>query len=336
MIVGIDIGGANIKFAAVEALSKNEICRSRFFPMWTDAVRLADVLQDELSKFESIDALAITMTGEMADCFDDRHQGVNQIAEACRYAANKLGIENMGFYRSDGAFTTLREPTIEADSVASANWHASASWVASGFSIENGILVDVGSTTTDFIPIKNSKVSTAAKTDHERLCEGSLVYLGCGRTPVCSIVSTLRIDGNACPVMNEVFSTIDDALIILGKTPPDSDDTKSADGKPRTLPWAANRIARMIGLDRTSVSLEIAKQLSIQIVDAAKSRINESFSLIDQGGTIILSGHGEMLFEPPRTRKVVRLPDVLNQQASRCLPALAVAHLYQGHQCKSL
>ncbi|KAA1259215.1 Hydantoinase/oxoprolinase [Rubripirellula obstinata] len=332
MIVGVDIGGANLKFAAVDPKSNNEACHSCFFPMWTDANRLADVLVAELSSFGKIDAFAITMTGEMADCFIDRHLGVQQIAEACRLAATKAGVDRFGFYRSDGRFTRLTESKKETDSVASANWHASATWLASKFSVDHGILVDIGSTTTDLIPINNREVSTPSKTDHDRLCEGALAYVGCGRTPVCSLVSSLLIDGKWCPVMNEVFATIDDALVVLEMTSPDAEDLQSADGQPRTVPFAANRIARMVGLDRSSVSVDVAKQLSEQIVDAAKARIKQSFHAVDQGGTIILGGHGDALFDPPSGRGIIRLTDRFSEPASRCLPALAVAHLFQNNR----
>ena len=311
MILGVDIGGANLKFAAIDRVRGIETCHSRFFPMWTDARRLAEVLLAEFVSFGPIDALAITMTGEMADCFIDRHDGVGQIAEACRVSSQSFGIERMGFYGSNGRFLDQNEVGDHVDSVASANWHASASWLASELFIENGILIDIGSTTTDLIPVAKGEVLTKAKTDHDRLCEGSLVYLGCGRTPVCSLVTSLRIDEIDCPVMNEVFATIDDALIVLGETSPDAIDTQSADGQPRTVLMAENRIARMVGLDRKSVSKKIANQLAHQVVDAAKKQIAKSFEIVDCGGTIVMSGHCDALFKLPGDRNVIRIADGL-------------------------
>ena len=298
--------------------------------MWTDVERLAEVLQAEFASFGQVDALAITMTGEMADCFIDRHEGVVEIAEACRVSSQGAGIKRIGFYGSGGGFLSFEEIELHVDLVASANWHASASWLASELSIENGVVIDIGSTTTDLIPIMNAKVSTKAKTDHDRLRDGSLVYVGCGRTPVCSLVSSLLIDGESCSVMNEVFATIDDALMVLGMTLPDENDTQSADGQPRTVPMAANRIARMVGLDRKSVSPKVVKQLAFQVVDAAKKRIAESFQSVDHGGTIIMGGHCDALFELPRERQVIRIVDRLGVQQSRCLPALAVARLFEA------
>lgn len=293
-------------------------------------MRLADVLQAEFADIGTAEALAVTMTGEMADCFIDRHEGVRQIAEACRLSSSKCGIGRTGFYGSHGQFLDFDEVENKADFVASANWHASASWLASEFAIDEGIMIDIGSTTTDLIPIKDAEVWTNAKTDHQRLCEGSLTYVGCGRTPVCSLVSSLRINGKDCLVMNEVFATIDDAMIVLGMTPPDATDLQSADGQPRTPSMAANRIARMVGLDRKFVSMEIAEQLAIQVINAAKNQIKESFRLIDRGGTIILGGHCDALLDLPRGRTVIRLSERFDAQHSRCLPALAVARLFES------
>ena len=61
-------------------------------------------------------------------------------------------------------------------------------------------------------------VATAAMTDHDRLLEGSLIYVGCRRTPVCALVDRLEFRGSASRVMNELFATIDDARLVLGAT----------------------------------------------------------------------------------------------------------------------
>ena len=64
-VLGLDIGGANIK-AAVNDGRSIEIG----FPLWKRSPELVDVLQaDILARFSDCDHVAVTMTGELCDCF---------------------------------------------------------------------------------------------------------------------------------------------------------------------------------------------------------------------------------------------------------------------------
>ena len=56
--------------------------------------------------------------------------------------------------------------------------------------------MDVGSTTTDIIPIIDGRVAVRGQTDTDRLRSGELVYTGSLRTPVCALVR-----GRPCAVV---------------------------------------------------------------------------------------------------------------------------------------
>ena len=127
--------------------------------------------------------------------------------------------------------------------------------------------------------------------------------------------------------MKEVFATVDDAMLVLGLTDEASADTQSADGRPRTKEMALNRIARMIGLDRRVVSSEMSLDLARQIIDAARKTIAQPLTHLDQGGTMVLGGHGHDLLEVSVDRAVVRLDQRYGKEASRCFPAYATAWL---------
>ena len=75
---GIDIGGANLKLARADGSSVD--CP---FPMWTDYPRLsaaiAGLMQRMPDPWRADSMLAVTMTGEMADCFASRRAGVAAI-----------------------------------------------------------------------------------------------------------------------------------------------------------------------------------------------------------------------------------------------------------------
>ncbi|MFK8114289.1 MAG: hydantoinase/oxoprolinase family protein [Rubripirellula sp.] len=326
-VLGIDIGGANVKYATCDGLAM-----SRNFPLWRQPERLCDSLCRDIQSCGNVDVLAITMTGELADCFVDREEGVRQIIQHSLSAASQLGLSAPFFYGVDGAFRNADRAREEVDLIAAANWHALASFAACEFApTSQACLIDIGSTTTDVIPLRNGRVATHAQTDFDRLQEESLVYVGCRRTPVCALVDQFEFRGKPCLVMNELFATIDDARLILGLVAEDSDDCDSADGKPRTTEFAANRMARMIGLDRRQVSIPQSRELATQVIESAKQRIA---SAVEKHGatSFIISGHGQDLVELPSGCHSLQLSEKLGESSTRCAPSYAVAHLYQS-QC---
>lgn len=320
-IVGIDVGGANLKY-----VHSGDEAFSTTFPMWRHPDRLTTTLIDHLRRFGPIDALAVTMTGELADCFVDRASGVDHIVTHTCEAAKRVGIDQVAFYAVDGRFRDRDQARRDVDCVAAANWHALANLVAKRFAADT-TLIDIGSTTTDIIPIVSGAVATQAVTDHDRLAEGSLVYIGCRRTPVCALVDRLRFRGRDLTVMNEVFATIDDAKIVLGSTVEDDTDTDSADQLPRTCEFAANRLARMVGLDRRSVTIPDARELARQIVASAKQRIGADLRRTHRSNHFVISGHGQDLIDFPQDSVVIQLADQLGPSVARCAPAFAVAAL---------
>jgi probable H4MPT-linked C1 transfer pathway protein len=339
-VIGIDIGGANLKYVATKhgdptsVAARGVLAKSRFFPMWRQHTALADAIAGDLTslaRHRAVDALAITMTGELADCFSDRDEGVRHIVSHVCQAAGRLKIDDVLFYGVDGNFHASAAACRNADRIAAGNWHALASFVAQSF-CSDGILIDIGSTTTDIIPIRGGRVGTAACTDHERLVEGSLVYIGGRRTPVATLLNEVRHQGNAVSIMNEFFATMDDVRIVMGLAAEEPRDCDSADGRPRTVPMAVNRLARMIGLDRRTFTTEQATSLAQQVHRSACQRIFDAFmrmrSEAGNPDSVVISGHASDLFQTSRRANVLQLSDQLGQEVSRCAPAYAVAAIY--------
>src|SRR6202030_2937868 len=104
----------------------------------------------------------------------------------------------------------------------------------------SGLLIDVGSTTTDVIPLSGGRAVPRGVTDAARLQTSELVYTGARRTPVCALVH----EGVAA----ELFATTLDVYLTLGAFAEDS-STDTADGRPATRPRAHARLARMRGGD---------------------------------------------------------------------------------------
>lgn len=331
LTLGVDIGGANLKYADTDGHAA-----STEFPLWMRPDDLATQLIADLAGYSSETQLVATMTGELADCFLDRREGVCHIVEQFCRAASRSRMPSPLFYAVDGTLHDDRWSVEHVDLVAAANWHALANYLARTFASRlsaGGLLVDIGSTTTDVIPLKDDTVATTSRTDVQRLAEGSLVYLGGGRTPVCSLVDHLRWNDQTVPVMREVFATMDDVRLLLGFASPDASDCRSADGKPRDTFHAANRMARMIGLDHRAVDLETAADFARQVHRRAREIIADAIAGFDTTGPLLISGHcndllpDDLLTGVGQRREQISIQKMLGEQVSRCAPAYAVARL---------
>ncbi|MEM6979595.1 MAG: hydantoinase/oxoprolinase family protein [Planctomycetota bacterium] len=358
-IVGWDIGGANLKsFSRWGSSPEANAAMETVFPMWQRPTDLADQLVNDASclmsrrsRSQSSDRSrepvewAVTMTGELADCFEDRCAGIRHIVNHVTDAADRLGVARVVFYGTDGRFVDADEARHHPEPLAAANWHALASAIAI-HGCPNGLLVDIGSTTTDVIPLVGGAVGTDAKSDFDRLREQSLVYVGCRRTPVCALLGSANIGADHVTLMNEWFATIDDAMIWLKRAPESPGDCETADGRPRTRDDAARRLAKMIGCDRSDHGDAVWFHLSEQIVDAAikpivaamtrwQSWITDQFdnatkSLSTDTTTLILSGHGHHMLpvDPDGFDNVMHLSEQIGQEANRAAPSWAVAELW--------
>lgn len=317
-MIGIDIGGAHIKAADVRGRTHTEP-----FPMWKHPQRLEQALQRVAAYFGGTDRYAVTMTGELADCFRDRGEGVRRIVAAVR---SVLG-EGTRFYSVDGRFVSAEEARADDALVAASNWHAMAT-LAAELCDGDGLLIDIGSTTTDLIPFTAGRVATPSRSDHDRLCRGELVYLGIGRTPVCALVEMLPYLGEQTPVMNELFATTDDCALLSGFADPDESDCDTCDGQPRTVAAATNRMARMIGLDHRTVTEQDAAIMAAVVLQRMRSRVMLTAQVLSSPAAVwVLSGHGSGLLHIPADRACLDVAAVLGDQLSRVGPAYAVAHL---------
>ena len=121
--IGLDIGGANLKaaFPGSPDCPAMEIP----FPMWTDWQRLEEAIAKLVRNAGATDSIAVTMTGELADCFENRRAGVFYIADAIERVFQNRRIV---YYSCDGVWRSREELEQDWDLVAAANWHATATW----------------------------------------------------------------------------------------------------------------------------------------------------------------------------------------------------------------
>ncbi|MEX0824867.1 MAG: hydantoinase/oxoprolinase family protein, partial [Pirellulaceae bacterium] len=292
--LGLDIGGANLKCADLSGRT-----HSLAFPLWQRPTDLAAVLAQLLAPFPHARHIAVTMTGELADCFSDVAQGVRHIVEHTDQAirTQRPNARPAFFYSLDGSFVSARQANQHPDPLAASNWHALATVVASAIDRPT-LLIDIGSTTTDLTALDPGNLRTRSRADFDRLQTGELVYVGVERTPLCALVDTLPVDGKNVPVMKELFATTDDCALLTGLTRESPFDCQTADGRPRTIVAARGRMAKMVGLDHRSFSLEQARLAAEACLRAMVANIERAAAFVASDiPQWILGGHGGMLLQ---------------------------------------
>src|SRR5947208_16327656 len=142
-VLGLDIGGANL-----EAATADKRAVSVPFALWKQPDRLPAVLAGLVGRFPDADELAVTMTGELCDCFETKRDGVNAILNAVLNVSRSRPVH---VWSTDGVFVDTETARRNHLKVASANWHALAT-LAGRYAPEGvGLLLDVGSTAADII-----------------------------------------------------------------------------------------------------------------------------------------------------------------------------------------
>jgi (4-(4-[2-(gamma-L-glutamylamino)ethyl]phenoxymethyl)furan-2-yl)methanamine synthase len=326
--LALDIGGANVKVA--DGLEHAE---SSSFALWREPEHLTQELRTLIAQAPHCDRLAVTMTGELADCFENKAEGVAFILDAVDQAADG---RHTRVYLNDGSLVTSQVARRRPASVAAANWHALACFATRFTDGQPSLLLDVGSTTCDVIPLLDDAVATDHRSDTDRLLHGELIYAGVERTPICSLVSELPYRGQSCPIARELFATTADVYILLGQLAEQSTNCETADGRAATKAASRSRIARMICADDENfnhrdaiVAAEAVDAALVRVIRQSIEKVTSAYSLVPF--SIILSGHGafaaRLATDDSTSCKHILLANEIGQRASRCAPAHALAIL---------
>ncbi len=249
-IVGWDIGGANVKAACVtpeQGAAEPVPFVSQQFEIWREKDRLPEVLRSVYSRIvldQPPRAAAISMTAELSDVFATKREGVLFVLESLQASFPEMPSYVLNIA---GEFVIIREAQSRPLDFAATNWLASALWFAGQF--PNCLLVDVGSTTTDVLPILDGKVRVLGRTDLERLSSGELIFTGALRTNLAAIVQSLPIAGQECRVASEYFAISGDIHLILGNIHSGDYECSTPDGQPPSVDSARKRLARLVCAD---------------------------------------------------------------------------------------
>ena len=314
--LGLDIGGANLKAATADGHAV-----SKPFALWKRPDQLGTALRSLLATFDDSDEIAVTMTGELCDCFRTKREGVERILAALESAADGRLIRVWG---TDKTFHSVESARRKYLVVAAANWHALATYAARLVPGVNALLIDIGSTTTDVIPICYGLPAARERTDAGRMQSGELVYTGVRRTPICALLPP----GCVCA---ELFATALDVWLLRGEIAENDGAADTADGRPETTQFARERLARMLGSDGELVPPDDLADLLEQCV-CWQTQLVRSAIQSKGHATPILSGEGEFLARRALSELIgwpqaISLTEHLGPKVAACAPAYAVAVL---------
>jgi len=334
-LLAFDVGGANIKAADGLGWTASEP-----FELWRQPRRLAAALA-RIAAMRRPRRIIATMTGEIADCFRSRAEGVASIISALRAAADGLDPHAaVGIYLVDGSIVNCDEAVSRPLDAAASNWHAMARLAGRHAASDRALVIDVGSTTTDVLPLFDRRVAPLARDDVGRMATGELVYTGVERTPVAAIVRRLPWRGARRPVASERFAESRDAWLLLGGLEESPDARNTADGGPATRAAAAVRMARMLLADPEDFSPQDALAAAACCADAQGRQVARAVARVAARvgwwpTSVVLSGHGDCLARRACDRlgwkgEFVSLPERLGRDVSRAAPAHALAMIARG------
>jgi probable H4MPT-linked C1 transfer pathway protein len=258
-VIGIDVGGANLKVVTDEGVFIH------YSPLWEKSPLVSVLKTHEKSGEEA----AVVMSGELADCFASKMEGIRFIVDAVQEA-----FPRALFYGTDAAFHDRAKPQLAA-----ANWLVSAVYLMERH--RGSLLVDFGSTTTDIIPLVDL-APLKGMTDLTRLQKGYLVYTGLLRTTVPALIKTVAIGGIPTPVCPEYFACSADAHLVLGHIGPEEYTSGPPDDKGTGRDSCLRRLCRVVCADLEEIGEKGAVAVAETFWETQRSLIRRSVEQVQE------------------------------------------------------
>ena len=335
-IAGFDIGGANTDVAVVDFDESGNIIGVEtdfvYLPMWMKSDELSGALIELLgTSFNEVDGVGVSMTAELVDAYKTKKEGVIDISNK---SVDSFNVP-VGFVGLDGIMV-LSEVLDNPMMVAAANWIATAPLAAE--IDDNCVLIDIGSTTTDIIPIKNGKECAAGKSDLERLKTGELVYSGTLRTNVAALIEKIPLDGEVLRIASELFAVTADIQRILGNITEEEYSCDTMDGAGKSVEESMRRLSRVVCGDMDVLSPDEIKAMAEYIYKVQVSRISEALLEVSKRNNIskvVTTGLGMDILGAQACElaglEYVGMDIILNKDDCTVAPAVGTAILMEKY-----
>ncbi|HET9466384.1 MAG TPA: hydantoinase/oxoprolinase family protein [Gemmatimonadales bacterium] len=331
-VLGWDIGGVNTKAVRLEPGPDGPTLRNTSVPfeLKHDPGALGLTLTRTARQLgvAASDLHAVTMTGELSQAFRTKREGVGFILDALEAI---FPGSNLHIYCVDGRFVPPEEARGLPLAVAAANWAATAGLVAR--STPTCVLIDIGTTSSDLIPIVGGEVMVQGHTDPERLLSGELVYTGALRTPVEAVARQVPLWGGSSGVAADGFALMGDAHLWLQRLDPGDYTCSPPDGRTPSRESAGERLARVVCADREMLDDAAIDAIATSLAAAQMRTIAEGLERILRRWpgitSAVVTGLGDFIAADAARAVGLDVIPLANQLggAARTAPAAAVAWL---------
>src|SRR5689334_11310977 len=332
-VLGWDIGGVNTK--AVRVRLRNGAgpeleSASVPYEIQHDLAALADTLRLLAQRLGAAEgwAHAVTMTAELSQAFRTKREGVGAVLDGVLAA---FPSDLVRVFTVDGRFVDPDEARAIPLAVGASNWAATATVAAR--LVPDAILIDIGTTSTDIIPIVAGRVAARGRTDPARLSTGELVYTGAVRTPVEAIVREVPLWDGRASVSAEAFATSGDAHVWLGTLAPDDYTAPTSDRRPVSRQASGERLARVVCGDREMLDEAAIDAIARAVVEAQMEQVVNGIRLV-RGAfptlrSAVVTGLGEFIAAEAARRSGLDVVSLTSHWGSvaRVAPAAAVGWL---------
>jgi probable H4MPT-linked C1 transfer pathway protein len=332
-VLGWDIGGVNTKAARVDdggGDAPTVRSLSTAYEIQRDPAALVPTLTALATALDRREGCphAVTMTAELSQAFRTKREGVGFVLDAlvAAFPGDPLHV-----YTVDGRFVDPAAARARPLEAGASNWTATAALVARD--VPDGILIDIGTTSTDIIPLRGGRIAAQGRTDPARLLTGELVYTGAVRTPAEALVRVVPLWDAAAAVSAEGFATIGDAHVWLGRLDPADYTAPTADGRPVTREFAGERLARVVCGDREMLDDRAIDGIARTLVEAQIELVAAAVRRVRAGCpgavTAVVTGLGDFIAAEAAGRAGLAVTPLAERlgTAARTAPAAAVAWL---------
>jgi len=334
-VAGWDIGGVHIK--AARALVHGGVlieprAAVRPFDVWRTPDDLAQMLRaiaDQLGVSDG-DPMAVTMTAELSDAFPTKREGVLHVLESVRRAFPRSRPQALGVR---GELAALDDAFARPLDFAATNWVAAA-LLAARYE-RDCVLVDVGTTTTDVIPVRDGRLACEGRNDTARLAAGELLYTGVVHTNPNTLAGMVPLRGRWCRVAGERFAVMGDVYLALGRIAENVYTCPTPDGREKSRAAALVRLARVVGADREQLDEEELLKLAVFFAERQTQAVGDGLVQVlsrqeyGYGLPVVTAGVGAFVAGAAARRLHLEVLDgrVLWGGAGAALPAVAAAEL---------
>ncbi|MBN2157404.1 MAG: hypothetical protein JW776_15265 [Candidatus Lokiarchaeota archaeon] len=215
--------------------------------------------------------IAVTITAELSDAFSTKQEGIKLICEQLQEVFNPNFIHVINV---NAEFISVKEALEDYLSVSASNWIAPS--LVFGERERLGMLLDMGTTTTDIIPIKDGKPVPIGKNDVDRMLNYELFYTGILRPPIASIVRHVPFRNSLCPISFEEFAIMADVYTVLGMITEREYSCDTADGRGKSIEECFARLARIICGDINLIQQHEIEEMAQYIYTSQKEMVQEA------------------------------------------------------------